>query len=295
MLIDGKKIAQEIEQEIKSRILQFKGRKPGLAVILVGEDPASHAYVRMKKRSCTEVGIYSHVQHFPASISEKDLLTEIKHLNHNPLIDGILVQMPLPSHIDPHKVTAMLDARKDVDGFHPINMGKLLLGEPGGFVPCTPQGIKELLARSQISIEGKHVVILGRSNLVGKPLAALLMQKKPHCNATVTVAHSASKNLQELCRLADILVVAIGKPLLVTAEMVKPGAVVIDVGIHQIQDQSSKKGYRITGDVDFQTVAQKCAAITPVPGGVGPMTIAILLKNTLDSFEKKQEKKCNGN
>jgi len=280
MLIDGKIIALEIQAEIERKIATIEGRKPGLAVILVGENPASHSYVRSKRKACASVGIVSIVIELPATIAESDLLKQIDQLNRDPLVDGILVQLPLPHHIDEKTITAAISPNKDVDGFHPYNVGKMLLGEEGGFLPCTPHGIQVLLEKSKIQVEGKHVVIVGRSNIVGKPLAAILMQKKPHCNATVTVAHSQSEHLTTLTRSADILVAAIGRPFFVKKEMVKPGATVIDVGINRLPDG------RLVGDVDFAPVAEVASHITPVPGGIGPMTIAMLLKNTLLSFLK---------
>ncbi len=280
MLLDGKKLANEIQGAIESKISALVGRKPGLAVILVGENPASQSYVRSKNKACAAVGIVSTTITLPSTIAESDLLKEIEKLNQDPAVDGILVQLPLPRHIDEKIVTAFIDPKKDIDGFHPYNVGKMLLGEEGGFLPCTPYGIQVLLERYKIPVEGKHVVILGRSNIVGKPLAAILMQKKPHCNATVTVAHSQSEHLTELARSADILVAAIGRPHFVKKEMVKKEATVIDVGINRIETG------KLVGDVDFDEVSQVAGHITPVPGGIGPMTIAMLLQNTLSSFLK---------
>lgn len=278
MLIDGKKIANEIQANIAARISKIGGRKPGLAFILIGDNPASQSYVKSKNKACASVGIVSTTITLAASIAESDLLKEIEQLNRDPAIDGILVQLPLPKHIDEKVVTAFIDPSKDVDGFHPFNVGKMLLGEEGGFLPCTPYGIQTLLEKCQIPVEGKHVVILGRSNIVGKPLGAILMQKKKHCNATVTIAHSQSEHLIELSRSADILVAAIGRPHFVKKEMVKRGAAVIDVGINRTSTG------KLVGDVDFDGVSQVASHITPVPGGVGPMTIAMLLQNTLSSF-----------
>ena len=271
MIIDGKKIASEIIDEIKEEVSRLT-RKPGLAFILVGDNAASQSYVRSKKKACAFTGIHSILHELPASIAESDLLAQIEALNCDPNIDGILVQLPLPSHISEEIIMMAIDPAKDVDGFHPLNVGKMLLGNPSAILPCTPQGIKVLLEKSNISCDGKHVVIVGRSNIVGKPLAAILMQKKPGCNATVTICHSGS-NL-EITRTADILVAAIGKPHFIHKDMIKPGAVVIDVGINRLEG-------KICGDVDFDSVAPIASAITPVPGGVGPMTIAMLLKNTL--------------
>jgi len=279
--IEGILIAKQIEEKVRSAILQLKGRRPGLAFILANDDPSSRTYIQKKKKKCQEVGILSFDKELPSSISEQELLQEIALLNKDPLVDGILVQLPLPLHIHTHRIMEAIDPSKDVDGFHPLNVGKMLLGEIEGFFPCTPLGIVELLKASHISPCGKHVVIVGRSNIVGKPLAALLMQKSPQGNATVTIAHSMTENLEEICRSADILVAAMGKPHAITSKMVKKGAVVIDVGIHR-----DEKG-KILGDVAFDTVAPLCSAITPVPGGVGPMTIAMLLSNTLKSRKWK--------
>ena len=279
ILLDGKKIASEIQEEIAIKVAALPGRKPGLAFILVGENPASQSYVKSKKKACAHVGIVSTLIELPSSISERDLLKQIERLNQDPQVDGILVQLPLPLHIDEKIVTAAIDPKKDVDGFHPINVGKMLLGEEGGFLPCTPYGIKTLLQRYEVPVEGKHVVIIGRSNIVGKPLAAILMQKRPHCNATVTVAHSQSENLKELARSADILVAALGRPYFVKKEMVKEGAAVIDVGINRIAPK------KLVGDVDFEAVKEVAGAITPVPGGVGLLTIAMLMQNAVDAAE----------
>jgi len=276
-IIDGKKIADEITKEISAEVAALQGRKPGLAFLLVGDNPASQSYVRSKKRACALTGIHSTLLEFPASVKESDLITQIERLNQDPHIDGILVQLPLPPHIDEKKIMFAIDPRKDVDGFHPLNVGKMLLGDDSGLLPCTPQGIKVLFERSSIAVEGKHVVIVGRSNIVGKPLAAILMQKKQGCNATVTVCHSRSDHLTEITKTADILVAAIGSASFINAAMVKPNAVIIDVGIHR------REG-KIIGDVDYENVYPIVSRITPVPGGVGPMTIAMLLKNTLLSF-----------
>ena len=283
-IIDGKQVALEIEQELTATILKIKGRKPGLAFIRIGENPSSKIYISMKKKKCAEVGILSFDREFPEMASEKQILQEIEILNASPEVDGILIQLPLPHHINQNKVLSAILPEKDVDGFHPINMGNLLIGNPDCFSPCTPLGVHALLTHSNIPIVGKHVVIVGRSTIVGKPLAALLMQKAPQCNATVTIAHSMSENLQALCKTADILIAAIGKPSFITADMVKQGATVIDVGINRIHEGKSSK---IIGDVDFENVAPKCTHITPVPGGVGPMTIAMLLSNTLLSYQRR--------
>ncbi len=286
MIIDGKAIAEEIQRKIRKEILSLSN-PPGLAVIILGENPSSQSYVAMKTKASQAVGIHSTLYRLPASTPELELLTLIQELNHNPRVDGILVQLPLPAHISPMKVVEAIHPDKDVDGFHPTNLGKLLLGQRSGFIPCTPLGIYELLNHSQISVEGKEVVIVGRSAIVGKPLAALLMQNSPGCNATVTVVHSKTHHLKAHTLRAEILVAAIGSPRYIQADMVKEGAVVIDVGINRIDDASLARGYRIVGDVDFESVAPKTSAITPVPKGVGPMTVAMLLKNTLLSHQRR--------
>ena len=283
MLLDGIAVAKEIQDHIAHAIAHLK-RKPGLAFILVGDNPASQTYVRMKKKRCEEVGILSFDYFLPEIATEGQLLKEIEKLNQDPAVDGILVQLPLPSHINSMTIMSAVDPSKDVDGFNPINVGKMLLGENSGFLPCTPHGVQILLTRFQIPLLGKHVVIVGRSNIVGKPLAAILMQKSPHCNATVTVAHSLTENLRQVCLSADILVAAMGKPHFIKSDMVKKGAVVVDVGINRINENGKEK---LVGDVDFEAVAPLCSHITPVPGGVGPMTIAILLSNTLLSYQRR--------
>ena len=277
-LIDGKHVAKTIEHELKHKIGTFT-RPPGLAFVLVGTNPASRMYVAMKKKKCLSLGIVSKDKEFPEEVLERDLLAHIESLNRDPSVDGILVQLPLPKHISTPKIVEAVLPEKDVDGFHPMNMGKLLLGDSTGFIPCTPYGIQMLLSSLKTPIAGKHVVILGRSNIVGKPLAALLMQKKEGSNATVTIAHSKTQHLKEISRSADILVAAMGTPRFVTSDMVKKGAVVIDVGINKV-------GGKIVGDVDFETVAPLTSAITPVPGGVGPMTIAMLMSNTVTAYQK---------
>lgn len=276
-ILDGKALAQSLRSSLKLEIEKYAQRKPGLAFILIGDDPASKAYVKMKKKGCEEVGIHSETLEFPTGLSEESLLQKICALNQNPQIDGILVQQPLPNHISTAAVVCAIDPKKDVDGFHPENLGRLLLGEKGGFAACTPLGVMILLEKSGIETQGKEAVIIGRSNIVGKPLAALLMQKG--VDATVTLAHSRTENLVEVCKRADILIAAIGRPHFVTKDMIKPGAVVIDVGINR-----TDKG--LTGDVDFENVKEIASAITPVPGGVGPMTIAALLTNTYESFKR---------
>ncbi|MBA3957489.1 MAG: bifunctional 5,10-methylenetetrahydrofolate dehydrogenase/5,10-methenyltetrahydrofolate cyclohydrolase [Parachlamydiaceae bacterium] len=287
MIIDCAAIAAQIQQEIQQKTLQFKERKPCLAVILVGEHAPSKIYVGRKTLACANVGFTSIRKEFSEEMQEEDLVKEIQQLNNDPDVDGILLQLPLPDHIDPIHVLRHIDPNKDVDGLHPVNAGKLLIGDTSGFVPCTPLGIKEILMRSSYEVAGKHVVVIGRSNLVGKPVAALLMQNAPGANATVTLVHSKTKNIKDLCLLADVLIVAIGKAKFVTADMVKPNAFVIDVGINKIDNATLKQGYQIVGDVDFDSVKESCYAITPVPGGVGPMTIAMLLYNTLKSYEKR--------
>ncbi len=282
-MIDGKQIASQIIQEIKVAVEPICGRKPGLAFILVGDNPASESYIRMKDKACSTTQMKSTLIRLPAGTSEAELLSKIDLLNQDTTIDGILVQLPLPSHINESTITQAITPRKDVDGFHPINLGKLLQGDEAAVIPCTPHGIKVLLEKSNIDVSGKHVVIVGRSNIVGKPLAALLMQKKPGCNATVTLCHSRTKNLAEITRTADILIAAIGQPHFIKKEMVKPGATVIDVGINRVDG-------KIVGDVDFETVAPIASHITPVPGGVGPMTIAMLMQNTLQSYLSQENK-----
>ncbi len=282
-LLDGKKIAEEILAELKPKveeIVRRSGSAPGLAVVLVGENPASVVYVGTKEKACQKMGLYSQMHVLPANVGQQQLLSLLDKLNADPKIHGILVQMPLPAHLDAQAVLRHIRPEKDVDGFHPVNVGKLLLGEHC-LKSCTPAGVVQLLLRSGISVEGKHVVIVGRSNIVGKPLAAMLMQKAAGANATVTVCHSQSQHLKEICRSADILVAAIGKVGAITADMVRDGAVVVDVGINRIADKESPKGYKLVGDVDFAAVSKKASAITPVPGGVGPMTIAMLMHNTV--------------
>jgi methylenetetrahydrofolate dehydrogenase (NADP+)/methenyltetrahydrofolate cyclohydrolase len=278
-LINGMQIARKIEESLAREIKALPGRKPGLAFVRIGEDPASKVYIGIKKKKCAEVGILSFDRELPSNASTEEVIATLQALNHDPSVDGILMQLPLPPHLVAFSLIEHIAPNKDVDGFHPVNMGKLLLGESGGFIPCTPQGIHRLLIDSQIEISGKHVVIVGRSNIVGKPLAALLMQKNPLCNATVTIAHSKSQNLTSLCKEADILIAAIGHPKFITEKMIRPGAVVIDVGI-------SKQGSTLVGDVDFEHVAPLASHITPVPGGVGPMTVAFLLHNTLNAYKQ---------
>lgn len=284
-LIEGKKIAEVIYQECAASFEELKeaGYQPGLAVVLVGDDPASKAYVGSKDRKCRELGMHSVKIEKPADISQEELLEVIKELNADEKIHGILVQMPLPSHLSEDEVILHIDPAKDVDGLHPTNLGKLAMEDPTGFAPCTPSGCQRMLIESGLETSGKNVVIVGRSLLVGKSLALLMMGKGAGANATVTVAHSRTKDLEALCREADILVAAIGRPHFIGSEHVKDGAVVIDVGINRIEDPTAKRGSRLVGDVDFDAVAGRCEAITPVPGGVGPMTIAMLMANTIRS------------
>ena len=287
-LIDGKAIAQKTHAETKAAVAALKARgvTPGLAVVLVGDDPASRAYVRSKDKMCLELGMHSVKHELPATTSQADLIALVKRLNADPAIHGILVQSPPPPHIDERAIIETIDPRKDVDGFHPVNVAKLALGDPDGFVPCTPLGCQRLLIESGVETAGANVVVLGRSMIVGKPLALLLMNKGPGGDATVTVAHSRTKNLAAVCRGADILIAAIGRAEFVRADFVKDGAVVIDVGINRVDDPGSAKGYKIVGDVAFAEVAPKCRAITPVPGGVGPMTIAMLMANTIAAAKR---------
>jgi methylenetetrahydrofolate dehydrogenase (NADP+)/methenyltetrahydrofolate cyclohydrolase len=289
ILIDGKKTAQEIKSEIAIRVAEIKaegGKTPHLAAVLVGSDGASQTYVGAKVKSCEEVGFKSTLVRLEADVTEEELLKVVEDINTNPDIDGLIVQLPLPKHISVDKVTNKIKPEKDVDGFTPANVGRMTLNWPA-YVAATPYGIVELLKRYKIETAGKHCVVIGRSHIVGSPMSILMARNGYPGNATVTLTHSKTQNLPEICRSADILIVAIGKPEFVTADMVKPGAVVIDVGIHRIEDASKKSGFRLIGDVKFDEVSEKAAAITPVPGGVGPMTIAALLYNTLQSAEKK--------
>lgn len=283
-IIDGNKVAAAIRQELAADIRRLEERKitPGLAVVLVGQNPASQVYVRNKNKACHDIGIYSEQHNLPEDVAETELLALIDRLNADPRIHGILVQLPLPRSIDEHKIINRILPEKDVDGFHPVNIGKLLIGEKG-FKPCTPYGIQKLLVYSEVPIEGAHVVVLGRSNIVGKPIASILMQKDREANATVTVCHSRTPDLPSFTRQADILIAAIGQPEMVTADMVSPKTVVIDVGVNRVDDPGSAKGYRIVRDVKFDEVSRVCRAISPVPGGVGPMTITMLLYNTVQS------------
>jgi methylenetetrahydrofolate dehydrogenase (NADP+) / methenyltetrahydrofolate cyclohydrolase len=282
-LIDGAAVARDIRAEVArdTADLVSRGVTPGLAVVLVGDDPASAVYVRSKGRACEEAGMHSVTIRLPAETSQDELLDHVDRLNADPAIHGILVQMPLPKHMRPDAVIRRISPAKDVDGFHPVNVGKLLIGERDGFAPCTPAGVQELLVRSGVETRGADCVIVGRSNIVGKPMAALMVQQGAGADATVTVCHSRTRDLTAHTRRADILVAAIGRARFVTADMVKPGAVVIDVGVNRVDEPRAKNGYILAGDVDFAPVSQVASLITPVPGGVGPMTIAMLLRNTV--------------
>jgi methylenetetrahydrofolate dehydrogenase (NADP+)/methenyltetrahydrofolate cyclohydrolase len=282
-LIDGTAIARSIREEAARDAAQLteRGVRPGLAVVLVGEDAASVVYVRSKEKACVEAGMHSVKIQLPPTTSQDELLSVVKVLNNDPLVHGILVQMPLPKHLDPDAVIRSIDPRKDVDGFHPVNVGKLLIGERDGFVSCTPAGIQQLLLRSKVETKGAECVIVGRSNIVGKPMAALLVQDSPGGNATVTVCHSRTRNVAAHTRRADIVIAAAGRAGLITGDMLKPGAVVIDVGMNRIADDAVARRYRLVGDVDFASASKVASKITPVPGGVGPMTIAMLLANTV--------------
>jgi methylenetetrahydrofolate dehydrogenase (NADP+)/methenyltetrahydrofolate cyclohydrolase len=282
-VIDGKSVAAAVLEECRAEVVELKSRgiTPGLAVVLVGEDPASQVYVGSKARTCVDLGIYSRKIELPATTTQDELIAVVRELNADPAIHGILVQSPPPKHIDEEAVIRAIDPRKDVDGFHPENVAKLALEDKTGFVPCTPAGCMRLLAAAGVQTAGAEAVVIGRSMIVGKPMALLLMAKGS--DATVTVAHSRSRDLPAICRRADIVIAAVGRPEMVKADWVKDGAVVIDVGINRIEDPSKKSGYRLVGDVAYAEVAPKCSAITPVPGGVGPMTIALLMKNTLQA------------
>jgi methylenetetrahydrofolate dehydrogenase (NADP+)/methenyltetrahydrofolate cyclohydrolase len=283
-ILDGKAIAQDIRAELKTCVAELKtqGIIPGLGVLLVGDDPASRSYVTAKEKACEETGLYSREIKLPATASHKEILDVVNAFNADDLIDGILVQLPLPDTSMEQSVIEAINPDKDVDGFHPVNAGRMMLGLPA-FLPCTPHGVLQILKRSRIKTDGAHVVVIGRSNIVGRPLVNLLSQKSELGNATVTICHTRTKNMKELTLQADIIVAAAGRPNTVTANMVKPGAVVIDVGVNRVADATAKAGFRLKGDVDFEAVAQKASAITPVPGGVGPMTITMLLANTVES------------
>lgn len=289
VLLDGKKTSQDIQLEIAEKVkgLKVEGEKtPHLAAILVGGDGASLTYVNAKVKACEKVGFDSTLVHMDATTSEEDLLNKIDELNNDDSIDGFIVQLPLPEHIDETKVTLAVSPRKDVDGFHPENIGKMCLNLPT-FLPATPNGVLEMLKRYSIETSGKHCVVIGRSHIVGSPMSILMARNGNPGNATVTLTHSRTSNLKEICATADILIAAVGRPLFVTADMVKEGAVVVDVGIHRVEDSSKKSGFKLLGDVDFANVSEKCSHISPVPGGVGPMTIASLMMNTLSAIELK--------
>jgi 5,10-methylene-tetrahydrofolate dehydrogenase/methenyl tetrahydrofolate cyclohydrolase len=285
-LIDGTAIAADIRQSIAARVAELSaatGRKPGLATVLVGEDPASQAYVRMKGKNSVEAGMESFSYKLPATASQAEVESLVRDLNANPAVNGILVQLPLPKQLDEEAILAAISLEKDVDGFHPVNIGRLVMkGRKPLFIPCTPKGCLVLLERSGVKLEGANAVVLGRSNIVGMPVASLLL----HANATVTTCHSRSKDLPGICRSADVLVAAVGKAGMVRGDWIKPGAVVIDVGVNRVDDPTKKSGYRLVGDVNFEEAVEVAGMITPVPGGVGPMTIAMLLQNTLDGFER---------
>jgi methylenetetrahydrofolate dehydrogenase (NADP+) / methenyltetrahydrofolate cyclohydrolase len=284
-LIDGTAVGDAMRVELQGEIrrLRSRGITPGLAAVLVGDNPASTTYVRMKGKACDEAGLYHETIRLKSETTEAELLELIERLNADHKIHGILVQLPLPKHIDAQRVLHRVSPGKDVDGFHPENVGKVSIGDPTGFRPATPYGVQQLLVKSGIETKGQHAVIVGRSNIVGRPMAALLLQDGPGGNATVTVCHSRTRDIRSVTRLADILIVAIGKPEFVTGDMIKPGAVVIDVGVNRVEDPSTKKGYRLVGDVQFAEAKQVAGAITPVPGGVGPMTITMLLYNTVQA------------
>jgi methylenetetrahydrofolate dehydrogenase (NADP+)/methenyltetrahydrofolate cyclohydrolase len=287
-VIDGAAIAREIRAEVaeQAAALADRGVRPGLAVVLVGDDPASAVYVRMKGRACEHAGMHSVTVRLAADTTQDDLLARLDELNADPCIHGYIVQMPVPKHIDADAVIRRVDPRKDVDGFHPMNVGKMLIGEKDGFFPATPAGVRELLSRSGVRTDGAHCVIVGRSNIVGKPMAALMVQNARGANATVTVVHSRTPDIAEHTRRGDILIVAAGRPGMITGDMIRPGAVVIDVGVNRVPDPSSRGGYRLVGDVAFDEAVEVASRITPVPGGVGPMTIAMLLRNTIRAAER---------
>lgn len=287
-IIRGAEVAAQIQEELKERVkkLKEKGVTPGLGVVLVGQDPASISYVSAKAKAAAEIGIHEETINLSADTPESEVIKTVDRLNKDPKFHGVLVQLPLPKHVDTEKVVNYISPEKDVDAFHPVNVGKLLRGEPCP-LPCTPHGVQELLTRSGNSPEGKHVVICGRSNIVGKPLAAMLMQKKKGANATVTVCHTGTKDMPSITKQADIVVAAMGVPKAITADMVREGAVVIDVGVNRVEDPTAAKGFRLVGDSDFENIKEKAAAITPVPGGVGPMTVIMLMMNTVEAAERK--------
>ncbi|MHC4211956.1 MAG: bifunctional methylenetetrahydrofolate dehydrogenase/methenyltetrahydrofolate cyclohydrolase FolD [Planctomycetota bacterium] len=286
-IIDGKQTAADMREELKKEVAKLKeeGIVPGLGVILVGDDPASRSYVTAKERTCEDLGIYSDDNRLPEDATQEDLLALVEKMNNDPKINGILVQLPLPKHLDESEVLLAINPDKDVDGFHPMNIGKMVAGQKA-FLPCTPHGVIKLLERAGVTIEGSHAVIVGRSNIVGKPLANMLIQKAPGGNATVTVCHTRTKDLAYHTLQADIIIAAAGRPNTITADMVKEGAAVIDVGVNRVEDATKKRGYRLAGDVDFEPVKEKASVITPVPGGVGPMTITMLMYNTTESAKR---------
>jgi methylenetetrahydrofolate dehydrogenase (NADP+)/methenyltetrahydrofolate cyclohydrolase len=290
-ILDGKQVSEAIRQELRTEVesLRKQGIVPGLGVILVGDNPASASYVTAKERACHELGMYSDDNRLPGTTSQADLMALVRRMNADPRIHGILVQLPLPKQCNESEVLLAIDPAKDVDGFHPVNVGRMVVGEKA-FLPCTPHGVIQLLIRSGVRIEGAHVVVVGRSNIVGKPLANLLMQKSPYGNATVTVCHTKTKDIGYYTRQADIVIAAAGQPNTVTADMIREGAVVIDVGVNRIPDATKKQGFRLAGDVDFDRVKEKASLITPVPGGVGPMTITMLLYNTVQSAKQAHGK-----
>ncbi|CRX38072.1 bifunctional methylenetetrahydrofolate dehydrogenase/methenyltetrahydrofolate cyclohydrolase FolD [Estrella lausannensis] len=286
-ILDGQRVADAVLSSIKKEIESLRQRKPCLAVVLVGDDPASAIYVKRKTKACLETGFESIQKIFPATVSEEELTEYLLSLNASSNVDGILVQLPLPAHLNQRKITSLISPDKDVDGFHPVNLGKLVTEDSSGYVPCTPLGVKELLEASSVDLAGKHAVIVGRSTIVGKPLSLLLLQKQKGMNATVTCVHSYTHDLPLIVKQADLVVAAIGRAEFIRGEWIKEGAVVIDVGINRVEDASAKKGYRIVGDVEFEGALQRASLITKVPGGVGPMTIAMLLKNTYKSYKSK--------
>lgn len=289
-IIDGKQISQNIREELKIEVdaLREKGVIPGLGVILVGDDPASRSYVSAKEKACEALGMHSDDNRLPEDCTQEALMAVVERMNNDPAIHGILVQLPLPAHLDESEVLLAIDPKKDVDGFHPMNVGRMVVGEKA-FLPCTPHGVLQLLKRSKVPVSGAHAVVVGRSNIVGKPLANLLLQKTELGNATVTLCHTGTADMGAITRQADILIAAVGRPNTITADMVKDGAVVIDVGVNRVDDASRERGYRLVGDVDFEAVKEKASLITPVPGGVGPMTISMLLYNTVESAKATLE------
>jgi methylenetetrahydrofolate dehydrogenase (NADP+)/methenyltetrahydrofolate cyclohydrolase len=292
-LIDGSAIAADVRREVAEEVdtlREERGVRPGLSVVLVGEDPASQTYVRMKTEACREAGIDARDIHLPSDVAEEELLGRVDELNADPDVHGILVQLPLPDQVDDQRVMERIDPAKDVDGFHPVNVGRLASGHSDCFRPATPAGIQEMLRRIDFDPEGRRAVIVGRSNIVGRPMARILLRKEPFANATVTVAHSRTRDLAEVTREAELLIVAVGRPEHVTGAMVREGAVVVDVGVNRVEDASTEKGYRLVGDVEFEAARERASWITPVPGGVGPMTIAMLLRNTVTAARRQSER-----